>query len=112
MRVLLLYEPWQMIAEVKLSPALSLRVFAVPPVAPWVKVWPEARVRETASRREAPRRVMEEALGEEMDESYCCISAIARSEKGDYLPRGGRCRSRRGVRLGGPRLGGCCPPST
>lgn len=58
-----------MTALVKLSPALSLSVYAVPPVPPWVKVWPEASVRERASRRLAPRRVMEVALGEEMVES-------------------------------------------
>jgi hypothetical protein len=59
-----LYSPWHNFAVTQYSVLESVRETAVPPVPPCVKVFPEVSVTATESRRDPPRKVSTEALGE------------------------------------------------
>jgi hypothetical protein len=58
-----LYWAQQRVADVRYSPEARVSEVAVPPVPPCERVRPEESLKETASRREAPRMVTEETTG-------------------------------------------------
>ena len=68
--------PWRQLDGGEVLAGARVREAAVPPVPPWVRAVPPSRVRDTASRREPPRRVSVRGDGRRPGRSSASLKAV------------------------------------